>query len=97
MLALQASATYTAPTEDAVEDLTAHLTNTCLQDGASDGNVHLFTDLMGKQMITATGEHRSLGEEDLTSVQQQIGEITRELFEAALGSGSQFQASPHLD
>jgi hypothetical protein len=91
MLALQAPKPYAPPGDDGVDDLGAHLTNTCLQDGLED-NVHLFSDFIGKD---STSPGRSVfTAEDVASVQAQIYAIASDLFKAALGSGSLFQVCP---
>ncbi len=100
MLALFASTPYIPPwaststtnsdEEEAAspnkQDLSAHLTNTCLQTGSHDGSVHEFF---------------KLPEEDLTKkmkedIFRQICEITGEIFEAAAkGMAIHFQTLPN--
>jgi hypothetical protein len=87
MLALFASTPYAAPWSSAsspnTRDLSAHLTNTCLQTGSHDGAVHAFWAL-------------PLPEEQKTAIFKQICDVTGEIFEAAAkGMMVHFQTLPN--
>jgi len=73
MLALFAANQYSPPWKDS-QDLTGHLTNTCLQSGEREGSVMLFWDL-----------HGSLpgGAPALEKVWESLCKIVGETFEAA--------------
>lgn len=89
MLALFAGTPYEAPMDEGGElDLTAHLTNTCLQSGERDGTVQAFWDLEDKQP--------NLPKNWKETVFDQITATTGELFEAAArGMGVHFQPTPN--
>lgn len=70
MLALFAAREYSPPWKD--DDLTAHLTNTCLQTGERVGSVRLFWDL-----------EKEVGAEKLQIVWDKICKTSADLFEAA--------------
>ena len=70
MLALFAAREYSPPWVD--DDLTAHLTNTCLQTGERVGSVRLFWELEAE-----------VGKERLADVWDKICATTGDLFEAA--------------
>ena len=97
ILALFANAPYEFPpreseSEDAIYDLTSHLTNTCLQDLPKEANpnVHLFNDLIGSTARFAAGE-RSITQQDVDQAFERLCALLAETWKAALGSGSQFQ------
>ncbi|PWW73916.1 TTL-domain-containing protein [Tuber magnatum] len=86
MLALFAAKQYSAPWEDS-QDLTGHLTNTCLQSGEHGGNVRLFWDM-----------HTFLpgGTQALEQVWESLCGIVGETFEAAAtGQRVHFQTLPN--
>ena len=92
MLALFAGTPYIAPWDITAgengPDLSAHLTNTCLQDGTRDGSVQTFFSLPSLQP--------GLPETWKTDVFTQICSTTGELFEAAArGMGVHFQPLPN--
>jgi tubulin--tyrosine ligase len=79
MLALFAAREYLPPWED--DDLTAHLTNTCLQTGEREGSVRLFWNL---------GEE--VGKKNLQIIWEKICGTVAETFEgAARGQRVHFQ------
>ncbi|KAG9248711.1 survival protein sure-like phosphatase/nucleotidase [Calycina marina] len=81
MLALFASSPYVPP--HLSSDLSAHLTNTCLQPTVSNGSVQAFWDL-------------PLEKEKLEGIFGQIYEVTGEVFEAAArGMMVHFQTMPN--
>ncbi|KAI5800969.1 survival protein sure-like phosphatase/nucleotidase [Pyronema domesticum] len=83
MLALFAAREYAAPWVE--EELTAHLTNTCLQTGEREGSVRLFWDL-GKEV----------GREKLEGVWGKVCEVVGDVFEgAARGQRVHFQPLPN--
>ncbi|KAF3909660.1 hypothetical protein AA313_de0207711 [Arthrobotrys entomopaga] len=92
MLALFAAKEYTPP-EDIIDpttistDLSAHLTNTCLQTGDHDGSVVPFWKLT---------EGFDVGEGTVEGWFEQVCEITGEVFRAAVGGGRiHFQPVPN--
>ncbi len=93
MLALFASTPYTPPWSSSSSekiDLTAHLTNTCLQDGTREGSVQAFWSLPSSQPSLQSS---NTWQED---VFQQICSITGEIFEAAArGMMVHFQTLPN--
>lgn len=93
MLALFASTPYTPPwTSSSPEeiDLTAHLTNTCLQNGTSDRSVQAFWSLPCSQPSLSSSD---TWKEDIF---KQICSITGEIFEAAArGQMIHFQTLPN--
>ncbi|CZT07943.1 related to pig tubulin-tyrosine ligase [Rhynchosporium agropyri] len=91
MLALFAASPYTAPSttksdEANITDLSAHLTNTCLQSGSHDGAVSSFFSLPSSQLSSSAKE----------AIFTQICETTGEVFEAAArGMSVHFQTLPN--
>ncbi|KAK8192553.1 hypothetical protein M8818_007723 [Zalaria obscura] len=93
MLALFAAEPYTAPgtseSGDVNEELTAHLTNTCLQSGEREGSVHAFWSLPSEVCGLPARDWK----EDVFT---QICKVTGEVFEAAARSMSiHFQPLPN--
>jgi tubulin--tyrosine ligase len=85
MLALFASSPYVPPWSalSSSTNLSAHLTNTCLQTGSHDDSVHSFFSL-------------PISEELKTNIFKQICEVTGEIFEAAAkGMMVHFQSLPN--
>lgn len=97
MLALFAAQPYAAPssTAGAQPDLSAHLTNTCLQTGEREGSVHAFWSLPAS--LGASSSSTGGGGADWReSVFEQICSATGEAFEAAARSMSvHFQPLPN--
>lgn len=90
MLALFAGKTYTAPweSEDPNEELSSHLTNTCMQTGEREGSVHAFWSL--------PDDVPGLPSEWKQKTFQQICKITGDVFEgAARGMMVHFQPLPN--
>lgn len=88
MLALFASTPYVPPwaTDSSNTDLSAHLTNTCLQTGSHDGSVHAFFSLPEAELSSASKEN----------IFKQICDTTGEIFEAAAkGMMVHFQPMPN--
>lgn len=102
MLALFAASVFEPPAanldddDEAVQDLTAHLTNTCLQDATTaQNNVFLFSELTGRSYLSHD-THESLGvlsQEQSDSVILRIGEVVAETFRAGLGMSNHFSVS----
>ncbi|KAK3049171.1 hypothetical protein LTR09_009590 [Extremus antarcticus] len=95
MLALFAADPYTPPNNDSDpagpnDDLSAHLTNTCLQTGEREGSVEDFWCLpSGVASATVKGDWKQ-------DVFDQICKITSEVFEAAArGMSVHFQVLPN--
>ena len=96
MLALFAGQPYQAPgtsSTDANENLSAHLTNTCLQTGEREGSVHAFWSLPSTlPSLTSV----SSGDDWRESAFKQICTTTGQIFEAAARSMSiHFQPLPN--
>ncbi|SMY22009.1 unnamed protein product [Zymoseptoria tritici ST99CH_1A5] len=91
MLALFAEQPYAGPSESESpnENLSSHLTNTCLQDGQREGSVHAFWSLPSE----VEGLENAHWKDD---VFKQICTVTGEIFEAAARSMSiHFQPLPN--
>ena len=92
MLALFAGKPYSPPSsEETAPDLSAHLTNTCLQTGEREGSVHAFWSLPSSlpDLQTQTSDWRE-------DVFKQICDATGQVFEAAARSMSiHFQPLPN--
>ena len=92
MLALFAGKPYAPPSsEETAPDLSAHLTNTCLQTGEREGSVHAFWSLPSTlpDFQTQTSDWRE-------DVFKQICDATGQVFEAAARSMSiHFQPLPN--
>jgi tubulin--tyrosine ligase len=92
MLALFAGKPYAPPSsEETAPDLSAHLTNTCLQTGEREGSVHAFWSLPYSlpDLQTQTPDWRE-------DVFKQICDATGQVFEAAARSMSiHFQPLPN--
>jgi tubulin--tyrosine ligase len=92
MLALFAGKPYTPPSsEETTPDLSAHLTNTCLQTGEREGSVHAFWSLPSTlpDLQTQTSGWRE-------DVFKKICDATGQVFEAAARSMSiHFQPLPN--
>jgi tubulin--tyrosine ligase len=93
MLALFAGKPYAPPSssEETAPDLSAHLTNTCLQTGEREGSVHAFWSLPSSlpDLQTQTADWRE-------DVFKQICDATGQVFEAAARSMSiHFQPLPN--
>ncbi|PIA97163.1 putative tubulin--tyrosine ligase [Cercospora beticola] len=91
MLALFAGETYRAPSASSSpnEDLSSHLTNTCLQDGTREGSVHPFWSLPDAIEGTLDNNWKN-------DVYKQICSVTSEVFEAAARSMTiHFQPLPN--
>ena len=92
MLALFAGKPYAPPSsEETAPDLSAHLTNTCLQTGEREGSVHAFWSLPSSlpDLQTQTSDWRE-------DVFKQICDATGQVFEAAARSMSiHFQPLPN--
>ena len=92
MLALFAGKPYASPSsEETAPDLSAHLTNTCMQTGEREGSVHAFWSLPSTlpDLQTQTPDWRE-------DVFKQICDATGQVFEAAARSMSiHFQPLPN--
>jgi tubulin--tyrosine ligase len=100
MLALFAATPYTAPWASSATspiDLSAHLTNTCLQDGTREGSVLSFWDLPSTLPLSSSSTGSSTVPTDWREdVFSQICGVTGEIFEAAArGMMVHFQTLPN--
>lgn len=99
-LALFASTAYTSPAETASEtgqfDLSAHLTNTCLQTsvlGADAPQISVSTlqSMEEKEILSGPHAGEKLGAERIRGIEEKVCETVAEVFKAAVGAGSSFQ------
>lgn len=84
--------------EDGVQDLTAHLTNTCLQDDeTAKQSVYLLSDLIGKRFLSATHHmtESTLTQDQADSITRRIGQVIGETFRAGLGMANHFSTAPN--
>lgn len=102
MLALFAESDFESPSatleggDEAMQDLTAHLTNTCLQDTATaKDNVFLLSDLAGKSYLSPDDQTvlGTLSQEQVDKIIHRIGEVVAETFKAGLGMPNHFSVS----
>ncbi|GAA6058550.1 hypothetical protein JCM10212_006989 [Sporobolomyces blumeae] len=102
-LALFAPVPYARPVEAAAEadfDLSAHLTNTCLQtsvlgDSTPQVSVGCLQTMADKTILSGGAKGEALGEERIRTIEQRVRETVAEVFKAALGAGSSFQVLPN--
>lgn len=86
--------------EDGVQDLTAHLTNTCLQDETTaQQTVFMLFDLVGKSMLDPQSheELSILTEGQADQIMERIGVVVGETFQAGLAMPNHFSVSGRLD
>lgn len=117
VLALFAATPYSLPStsssgggeDESVLDLTAHLTNTCLQTafqspGESDANVHLLSDLVSRPILSEPPPSSSSSPDPSDPVftaemrfliLDRISDVTAELFRAASEQPVHFQPLPN--
>ncbi|EPQ60840.1 TTL-domain-containing protein [Gloeophyllum trabeum ATCC 11539] len=96
-LALFSSAPYgpPSPARDSTGiDLTPHLTNTCLQPEHSEAHVRTLDELVGCSVLSADGG-KVVTQEDVERIKIRMGEITAEVFKAALENPIHFQPLPN--
>ncbi|SCV68708.1 BQ2448_829 [Microbotryum intermedium] len=99
-LALFAPTPYSTPQSSDEVDLSAHLTNTCLQTTimGSQAPPESVNTLQGMQEYTILGgllEAQKLTREHVTKIEDSVGQVVAELFKAAVGAGTSFQALPN--
>ncbi|GAA5916810.1 hypothetical protein JCM6882_004176 [Rhodosporidiobolus microsporus] len=104
-LALFASTPYVHPSsaeqdEGDVLDLSSHLTNTCLQtsvlgEQAPQVSVSTLQGMADKVILGGAHKGEKLGEERIAKIQEGVREAVAEVFKAAVGAGSSFQALPN--
>ncbi|TKA55354.1 hypothetical protein B0A53_02278 [Rhodotorula sp. CCFEE 5036] len=103
-LALFASSPYTSPAETASEtgefDLSAHLTNTCLQtavlgEEAPQVSVSTLQSMADKTILSGQHKGEKLGAERIEAIEERVRETVAEVFKAAVGAGSSFQPLPN--
>jgi len=103
ILALFAASAYSSPSsiltqgdDDEEQDLSAHLTNTCLQcEEEADNSVFLFSDLVGKSILDTDGSVLGqISQDQIESVIDRIGKVVGETFAAGLGMPNHFSVSP---
>lgn len=82
--------------DDGVQNLTAHLTNTCLQDDeTAKDSVFLLSDLVGNSFLSPENHQAvdTLSSEQTDRIIQRISEVTGETFKAGLGMPNHFSVS----
>ncbi|GAA6004314.1 hypothetical protein JCM10207_000664 [Rhodosporidiobolus poonsookiae] len=102
-LALFASTPYIHPSsaEGTDElDLSSHLTNTCLQtsvlgEEAPQVSVSTLQSMADKVILGGACQGEKLGEERIAKIEAGVREAVAEVFKAAVGAGSSFQALPN--
>ncbi|KAI0704907.1 tubulin-tyrosine ligase [Cytidiella melzeri] len=110
VLALFSAKPYTSPfaleSSSDPTDISAHLTNTCLQKERSEAGVRLLDELVGCHILSKPG-HTSIEpqrngsnglvftEADVADIKKQIGELLGDTFKAALGMSVHFQPVPN--
>lgn len=104
-LALFASSPYTSPAETASEtgefDLSAHLTNTCLQtavlgEEAPQVSVSTLQSMADHTILSGQHKGEELGAERIEAIEERVRETVAEVFKAAVGAGSSFQVRRRL-
>ncbi|GAA5861511.1 hypothetical protein JCM3774_000275 [Rhodotorula dairenensis] len=103
-LALFASSPYTSPADTASEtgefDLSAHLTNTCLQTAvlgqeAPQVSVSTWQGMADRLILGGKHKGEKLGRERIEQVEDRVRQTVAEVFKAAIGAGSSFQPLPN--
>ncbi|BGP44731.1 putative tubulin--tyrosine ligase pby1 [Rhodotorula kratochvilovae] len=103
-LALFASSPYSSPADTATDsgefDLSAHLTNTCLQtsvlgEEAPAISVATLQGMADKAILSGPHVGEKLGAERIAKIEEGVRETVAEVFKAAVGAGSSFQALPN--
>ncbi|QRW19394.1 tubulin-tyrosine ligase [Rhizoctonia solani] len=99
-LALFAGSAYASPSCKPGDspndmDLSAHLTNTALQDSVDESSVRLLKELIGCDILSAQGIGTTFSLEDVQGIEDQVSEILAETFKAALASAIHFQVLPN--
>ncbi|GAA5870185.1 hypothetical protein JCM16303_001918 [Sporobolomyces ruberrimus] len=102
-LALFAPVAYTNPETAASTadfDLSAHLTNTCLQtsvlgEEAPQVSVGCLQEMSEKIILRGECRGEKLGHERIRTIERGVNETMAELFKAAVGAGSSFQVLPN--
>ena len=82
--------------DEGIQDLTAHLTNTCLQDATTaQDSVFLLSELTGKPYLSPE-THEAVGvlsRAQSDGIVHRISEIVAETFRAGLGMSNHFSVS----
>ncbi|BGP12675.1 hypothetical protein JCM10213_008812 [Rhodosporidiobolus nylandii] len=109
-LALFASVPYVHPSsvstsssddgETGEIDLASHLTNTCLQtsvlgEQAPQVSVSTLQGMADKVILGGPHEGEKLGQARIEKIEEAVRETVAEVFKAAVGAGSSFQALPN--
>ncbi|GAA5865512.1 hypothetical protein JCM8547_001272 [Rhodosporidiobolus lusitaniae] len=81
-------------------DLSSHLTNTCLQtsvlgEAAPQISVSKLQGMEEKVILSGPFKGEKLGRERVEEIEEGVREATAEVFKAAVGAGSSFQALPN--
>lgn len=97
ILSLFSSVPYEEPTDTSSLDLMPHLTNTSLQTHKGEEGVRLFNELIGCQILSSHEGDSSLRftRENMAEIVQQMVEVLRETFKAALENPVHFQVIPN--
>ncbi|GAA6036636.1 hypothetical protein JCM8097_001264 [Rhodosporidiobolus ruineniae] len=86
--------------EEAEFDLSSHLTNTCLQtsvlgEQAPQVSVGVLQEMADKTILSGPNKGEKLGRERIEKIEEGVREAVAEVFKAAVGAGSSFQALPN--
>ncbi|KAH7344667.1 hypothetical protein B0J17DRAFT_623996 [Rhizoctonia solani] len=100
ILTLFAGAAYISPSSQPGEDpnemdLSAHLTNTALQDDVHESSIRLLRELIGCDILSTPNSDEMLRLEDVRDIEDQVSNILAETFKAALASAVHFQVLPN--
>lgn len=100
ILALFSSSAYKSPCPDdeASSNLSAHLTNTALQESRGEENVRLLQELVGCTIFPpdeTSDQKRVLSQADVDSIVDNVATCIGEVFKAALNSAIHFQTLPN--
>lgn len=98
ILALFSSAAYQPPSdkEEGSSQLSAHLTNTALQESRGEENVRLLQELVGSHIFGREQNHgRSFTQADVDWIIDEVANCLGEVFKAGLTSAIHFQTLPN--
>lgn len=93
MLALFSSSAYNRPTTEleGASNISAHLTNTALQESHGEENVRLLQELVGCTLLSGSNRDSVLTQADIERLTDNVAEILAEIFKPSLDSPIHFQ------
>jgi len=96
VLALFSGVPYADPVDDGSDlDLAPHLTNTSLQVDHGEAGVRLLDDLIGCHLLPAANLPRTLQQEEVQEIMDQMSDVLAETFKVALENPVHFQPLPN--